>query len=113
MITFEPEDCSHAHPDGDYICTREAKHEGPHAWDVPGEEYKEWPRRPESKTVRVRIAVGVDANGHWFIPMQSNGDSERYLRIATAKQDGTFYVGVDVPTPRKREPQTVEGEVVG
>lgn len=69
------------------------------------------------KTVRVRIAVAVDANGHWsssgwYPSLSEHREEARILRTAIENLDSdecvTHWIEADVPIP---EPKTIEGNV--
>lgn len=68
------------------------------------------------KTVRVRIAVAVDASGKWHSSAsgcgEGNSDEERaewaQEFLDSNLPQAVYFVEADVPIP---EPQTIEGEV--
>jgi hypothetical protein len=66
-------------------------------------------KAPPARTVRVRVAVAVAANGDWLACGADRSDEWAVARVEYDPGDRLTWVTADVPLPP--EPAEVEGEV--
>ena len=68
-------------------------------------------------TVRVRIAVAINADGQWGAAGWSQAEDESKLRVAMQNlncaedHDMLHWIEADVPIPQRQKSQTIQGEV--